>query len=306
MSRTSSTVLVDPDFTIPYGAYVLDGLARSGFDVRFGRTGAPPSSGMAMVHQGRRIWVDADDMAAIDGAAYEWSDVFGKVNVLPHDVESHPRVRLLGPLFGVTIWRLPLGYLRMRHFLRPVSGARAALAGIRFQGITRLPLDAYVARPSDPDHVFHRSRSWEGRHVRANEPRERFIEALASSGVRSDAGLVSDRIPLSDYLARTARSALVFNCPAVHDCLGWKLGEYLALGKAIVSTPIERALPAPLEHGTHVHIVDDDVHAMREAIELLTSDHDYRRHLERGARVWFDAYLEPTRVIARLLGEQPS
>ena len=45
---------------------------------------------------------------------------------------------------------------------------------------------------------------------------------------------------------RTARSAVVFNCPAVHGCLGWKLGEYLTLRKAIISTDLGRRLPAPL------------------------------------------------------------
>jgi glycosyltransferase involved in cell wall biosynthesis len=306
MGGVDSVVLVDPRLDIPYASSVLVGLAGAGFELRFRRLGSPAARGMAMIHRDRRIWVDADDMASIDEASYEWSDVFGKVNAHPLDLESHPKVRVLGPLFGVTAWPLPGGYLRLRHFVRPLPGARAALAGIRFQGITRLPLANYVPQPSDPQYVFHRSRAWTGRHAAANGPRERFIDALGSSGTVGDVGLVEDRIALSDYLSRTARSALVFNCPAVHGCLGWKLGEYLALGKAILSTPIDRALPAPLVHGEHLHVVDDDVDVMREAISLLTTDHEYRRHLELGARSWFDAHLTPARVVARLFADHAS
>jgi glycosyltransferase involved in cell wall biosynthesis len=258
---------------------------------------------MAMIHRDRRLWVDADDMASIDEASYEWSDVVGKVNVLPADLESHPRVRALGPLFGLTVWPLPRGYLKLRHFIRPLSSARAALAGVRFQGLTRLPLDSYVPQQSDPLYVFHRSRAWTGRHAGANGPRERFIAALGSSDATADVGLVDERISLGEYLSRTARSGVVFNSPAVHGCLGWKLGEYLALGKAILSTPIDRALPAPLVHGVHLHVVDDDVDAMRDAIALLTTDHEYRRHLEHGARSWYDAHLTPARVVARLFAD---
>ena len=55
----------------------------------------------------------------------------------------------------------------------------------------------------------------------------------------------------------------MLNTPGVSGCLGWKLGEYLALGKAIISTPIQRQLLADLEHGTHIHVVDGSEDSMR-------------------------------------------
>ncbi|MSO78702.1 MAG: glycosyltransferase family 1 protein [Acidimicrobiia bacterium] len=121
--------------------------------------------------------------------------------------------------------------------------------------------------------------------------------------LRTDVTLVSERIDLATYLERTRRSAVVFNAPAVHQCLGWKLGEFLALGKAIISVPLNRELPEPLVHGEHIHFIDDKVDAMRHAVELLTSDDAYRRRLEVGARRWFDDVISPARVGQRLLSE---
>ena len=116
-----------------------------------------------------------------------------------------------------------------------------------------------------------------------------------------DGGFLDDRLDLGTYIERVQRSAFVFNSPAVHGCLGWKLGEYLALGKAILSTPLSRSLPAPLEHGVHAHFVDDDVDSIRAGVELLLNDESYRSRLERGAGQWYQTHLAPARVAERLV-----
>jgi glycosyltransferase involved in cell wall biosynthesis len=97
------------------------------------------------------------------------------------------------------------------------------------------------------------------------------------------------------------RSVAAFNNPAVHGCLGWKLGEFLALGKAIVSLPIDRLLPSPLEHGVHLHIVDGSPESLDDAIARLRADDAYRRTLETNARRWYDEHLAPQCVAARIL-----
>src|SRR5207248_8247403 len=133
-----------------------------------------------------------------------------------------------------------------------------------------------------------------------NPPRARFIELCRrrddihfeggfAPRRRNDMpeleGLYSTRrYPIDEYIARTARSVVVFNTPAVHDCLGWKLGEFLALGKAIITLPLTRQLPSPLEHGTHVHVVDGSPASIESAVDRLLSDTEYRERLERNAR----------------------
>jgi glycosyltransferase involved in cell wall biosynthesis len=108
--------------------------------------------------------------------------------------------------------------------------------------------------------------------------------------------VLNDRIPISDYLKKTRMSAAVFNTPAVHMCHGWKLAEYMALGKAIISTPIINATPAELVHGVHLHIIESR-DEMKEAILLINNNTEYRKKLEQGAYNYYKSYLSPEACI---------
>jgi len=91
----------------------------------------------------------------------------------------------------------------------------------------------------------------------------------------------------TEFIQKTKASAVVFITPAVARCLSWRLGEYLALGKAIVATPIERLLPAPLIHGKHIHYVEASLESIKNAVQLICQDDAYRRKLEQGAREYY-------------------
>jgi glycosyltransferase involved in cell wall biosynthesis len=111
-------------------------------------------------------------------------------------------------------------------------------------------------------------------------------------------------------LEKTKSSALVFNTPAVWSCHGFKLAQYLALGKAIISTPLSREMPAPLIDRCHIHYVDGSIDSISAAIQLILRDADYRKHLEENAGAYFRKYLIPKSVVERLLagrrlGEAP-
>jgi glycosyltransferase involved in cell wall biosynthesis len=78
------------------------------------------------------------------------------------------------------------------------------------------------------------------------------------------------------------------------------LGEYLAMGKAIVSTPISNQLPEELVHGKNIHIVSN-MDDLKNALELLLEDDNYRRKLEDGARAYFLKNVNPVRVIENIM-----
>ena len=103
------------------------------------------------------------------------------------------------------------------------------------------------------------------------------------------------------YLKKTKASTFVFNTPAYWDCHGWKLGEYMALGKAILSTPLSNDLPAPLVHGTHLHITGESQEEMAEAIHYLLTHSDYRNRLEDNIHAYWLQYGTPEASF-RLLG----
>lgn len=302
-------VLVDGRCRLPYAAYVLQGMLDVGHQVRFRRLDSPGGDGLAMRIGRVNVWVDANDMAEFDEAAYDWCDVFGKVNCTPEAAQARSKVCLLGPLFGVRLWNLPAGYLRAPVLVAAGKRPRSAIADLRFQGVTRLPIGRYVPTASQPDFIFHASRAWSGKHADTNAERILFVDAVHDLGVPAETWFADERMPLDDYLVKTGRSTVAFNSPAVHRCLGWKLGEYLALGKAIISTPLDRALPAPMEHGVHVHFTPTNRDGIAASIDTINRDHAYRAHLERGARAWFEANMTPSITAERLLercGMSPS
>lgn len=194
----------------------------------------------------------------------------------------------------------------------------------RFKGWKhRLPLSAYTNDiQSEDDYIFFLSTLWYSDDYNKNDEnvnlaRARFIRACRSiDSLVFEGGLVGEktplnkdfhdltiqkRIPFPTWLEKTKRSSLVFNTPAFWGCHGWKLGEYLALGKCIISTPLINNLPYPLEHGRNVHFVDNSEQSMSEAINYIISHPNYRHTLEQGARSYWEEFGTPAKSL-NLLG----
>lgn len=186
----------------------------------------------------------------------------------------------------------------------------------------RLPLSAYEnSIESKDDYIFFLSTLWYSDTWNKNDEgvnlrRAYFIRVCKKIlGNRFEGGLLGDsssnelfadvlcynRESFSSWLEKTKQSALVFNTPAFWDCHGWKLGEYLALGKCIVSTPLSNDLPCPLEHGVNIHFVENTEESMREAIEYILSHPEYRYKLEQGAKAYWNKYGAPQASL-KLLG----
>lgn len=189
----------------------------------------------------------------------------------------------------------------------------------------RLPMSVYENDiPSEDNYIFFLSTLWYSNEENKNDEtvnrrRANFIQACKSiNGIRYEGGLLGDSSssnekfrdvladhgePFDKWIEKTKRSALVFNTPAFWDCHGWKLGEYLALGKCIVSTKLSNDLPCPLEHGVNIHFVDDTEESMRKAIEYILSHPEYRHKLEKGGRDYWEKYGTPEASL-KLLGIQ--
>jgi hypothetical protein len=327
-----SQVVVQRPMNYAYHAFELEALRRAVgvARVRFSERGFPEPprgrDGCAMIvrrpgRPERRLYVSTADPPDLYPAWLDWADVYAKVNLDPARVPAGARARVvpLGPTFGFRSWS-PLQLLRARFAPRGLAEGRSAWRAWRGTLRTwrdRAPLGAYVPRPGRDDECFFVATPWV-KHAEVNAPRAAFMRvAAALPGVRFTGGfapsspaeaaevpdglLAERRYRHREWITATQRSLAVFNTPAVHDCLGWKLGEFLALGKAIVSLPLTRALPAPLRHGEHLHVVDGSEDEIRAALERLRDDRDYRRHLERGARGWFEEHLAPERMWTRLL-----
>lgn len=275
--------------------------------------------------QSRRVVVDFCDPDDLDEVAIDWCDLYCAVNLDAMSVKREG-VLALGPGFGVG------PTLRERiKFDAPLRGMWSHLADHRNGGQnspgprslaydyrlwqTLPPIGAYVARPAEDNYAFYVASLRENPNCVASANPERahfmraakvafgqgftggFVGGTESERKRYPDLLIDDRVKRTAWIQRTIRSTVVFNNPAVSGCLGWKLGQYLALGKAMISTAIVNALPAELEHGRHIHFINN-LEEIPEAIDRVQRDSAYRRRLEQGAHDYWNRWLTPD-VIAR-------
>ena len=322
----ASTILISPDSSPQYYSYYLDGLtaALPGARVRYSVADTPrltsPRDGLAVVlSSGRRLFIAADDHPTVNPAALGWCDVYGQVNLDPAQRKQPGGHKLvaLGPGFGT---RQPSAVRAIasvlgasvhggRHFAGPLPRARAVAKHQR----DRLALTAYRPQPSSDDTLFFLASYWH-RHPQANEARLSLWSAFQSkSGLKLEGGFVrsEDSIPahlrasatydLKRYVQRTQNSVAALNTPAVHGCLGWKLGEFFALGKAIVSLPLTREMPGEVHSGEQMLVVETSPEAV-ETVHRLAGNRPLRHQLERNARQYFDTWLSPTAIARRLIG----
>ena len=69
---------------------------------------------------------------------------------------------------------------------------------------------------------------------------------------------------MNEWISKTKQSAIVFNTPAFWSCHGWKLGEYLAMGKCIISV----RYPEIERFADYVYMYSDSAEFLRILQEL--------------------------------------
>ena len=297
------------------------------------------NAGMAFIikEQGkeRKIFVDFEDNANIFEDRYEWCDVYGKVNVRKEDTENHPKILVLGPAFGLQIdGKLSTIIMCIQNYLKGRKYTdipfKTMLRDYVYTFVRRRPIERYEEKVKvQPNYVFHASTLWysKGTMATTNEYRGAFMRACQKANVDLEGGffyvegqavldeapdypkyketygdlIYTQRLSMDDYLKKTKESFVVFNTPSVCDCHGWKLAEYLCMGKAIISMPLTREMPGEgLVHGENVHFVNssDEIY---DAVIQIKNDTTYREKLEMGARRYFDKWLAPEKVVKRLI-----
>lgn len=283
-----------------------------------------------------KIFIDFEDVAKVFQDRYDWADVYGKVNPTDEQVANYPRLMAIGPQFGITLYSLPQvmalcltnyfkGYkynsLSIKHYLKDYL----------YTIVRRRRITDYVTSCDVRDnYAFHASTLWYNRFARTHTNRYRgeFLRALKKAGVETEGGLYylgesyailrempdyarykteykdfifEKRLSPNRYIRKTQESFVVFNTPSVCECHGWKLAEYLCMGKAIISTPLTRVMPGEgLIHGRNVHIVNNEAEII-QAVLRLRDDKEYRHTLENGAREYYERYIAPDVVIKRLM-----
>lgn len=288
----------------------------------------------------KRYIVDYRDLTDIIPQAYAWSDIYAKINYHKTETQTPDggaKIVVIALSFAVKIWNraetlahLAANFAKGRIYryahspnihLRPSRWARNYLTLLHRNYLETytapLPAQPNVEKKDDKKYVFFLSTLWNG-SKESNTWCTQYIKAcienkqidfeggfylLSSSQEQCDlpAEYQFHRyLPNHIYMEKIRRSALVFNTPAVLRCHGWKLAEYLCMGKAILSTPLSNELPAPLEHGKHLYIVQTEAE-LSEAVGRLIADASLRHRLEQNARSYYEQYATPKGVMNQLL-----
>ena len=228
-----------------------------------------------ILHNGdKRIkgFISTGDKYTINDEIYEWCDVYASVNANFQKTPNREKLISLAPSFAIRCWS------PVHTIIHAVSAGFKYLkcnANLKssktFIGNYKRMLNRPYYWQMSPSQSYEKyvffcstlwySDEWNKNDEGLNRRRALFIRTcknienlhfeggLVSQPGRSSDDLFADCLlknPYSynEWLDKTKRSSVVFNTPAFWDCHGWKLGEYLALGKAIISTPLSNDLPA--------------------------------------------------------------
>jgi len=275
--------------------------------------------------------IDFNDFNFIDLESYLWTDVYGKVNanfsITPQ--KDYPKLISMAPSFGIqmTHW---VGYsismmLSIFNFDSFID-FKKTFGRVKNQFDSRCPLKIYESmNNTNEKYIFHLSTLWNSNSEDNNDEnvnlnRYNFIIACQSiDNMFFEGGLIprnnyiikdekfidviyKEEISHIEYINKTKKSNIAFNTPAYSNCHGWKLAEYLAMGKAIISTPLLNDLPYPLEHGKNIYFIkNNNKDEIKKALLFIFNNPNYRKHLEQGAKDYWSTYCTPFKSL-QLLG----
>lgn len=333
-------ILVDPRIRFNYATYYIKGVEDGMGEKALFSTEPFQSlryekwyeyfSGVPMIVDGKKVFIDYCDYDFIVEDRYEWCDIYAKVNCTEEQLKEQTKLMAIGPGFGIqlyspskTLWK----GLRNYHTCKGKMSIsfREFIGNYGYSFIRRRNIEHYEHEgiKVNKNYVFHASILWNKKlqDQTTNAQRAVFLKICRELGLQVDGGLVylkksggelknyakyktkykdfliKERINPDEYIEKTKRSLCVFNAPSVGMCHGWKLAEYLCMGKAIISVPLTRALPAPIEA---LRIVNNPIE-LKEAVEEIRSNDALRKDMERASREYYEKWLAPKAVMKQVL-----
>lgn len=283
-----------------------------------------------------KIFIDTNDPNSINETFYDWCDIYAKINVSAADLHKE-KVYAIGPSFGVKLWSpIKTVILALFNYIK-VIGAKdnykvpflTYFKDYIYTFWRRTDYLNYISEyQDDRNYVFAVNTLWSGNVSlnTTNKFRSEFIYKCKNIFTTFEGGLfyipgeevhfppyhqyrvelkdilIDKRITMKEYLKGTKRSAIVFNTPSVWHCHGWKLAEYLSMGKAIISTPLSNVMPGEFINGVH-YLCCDDISNMDGVIRCLQEDEGKREELKHNAKKYFEEYLSPYAVVNRILNK---
>lgn len=287
-----------------------------------------------------KVAIDFHDSRNLELEILEWADLYAKINLndssyVPLKLKSvndynilKNKIVSIPPSFGIRIFTLPQTVMHIFHLILNFWGS-AFLKLYIFDAlrmyVKRLPIACYEPAKSKGDYIFFIASIWDKSTDFINITRAYFMRSCKKlAGVKFEGGFVNigyecqyirdlddlmfrnKKIPLKQFIVKTKKSALVFNNPSVNRCHGWKLAEFLCMGKAIISVPLSNKLPVNLIHEKDVYFTENNQESISKSLEELLNNTKLIATLEKNAQTYWQKYGSPKAVINNLLERKPT
>lgn len=279
-----------------------------------------------------RYVIDFCDPIDINSDAYDWCDVYAKINN-DEVINQHYNAKmvLIPPSFGIKIWNFRQTVF---HFLTnwvtsvfSLPTTTVTFLKDYYQQYKRASIEIYLMDTNEKSenvnpYIFMIGTLWKESDFaeNTNEARKKFIQACKKIDHCTFEGgffalpnhlnyqkfkefTFSKSYSIFNYIKKTKRSEVVFNTPAVHNCHGWKLAEFLAMGKPIISKKLSHELPVNLMHNKNIHFISDDKE-IENAIRTILENQNYKQLLATNAKNYFLEYMTPEAVIISVLNKR--
>ncbi len=103
-----------------------------------------------------------------------------------------------------------------------------------------------------------------------------------------------------EYLAQVRQASIVVSSTGLLQSNGWKLGEYVALGKCVVSEPIYTQLPGDFSAGKN-YLPYESAEQCISVVGALRGDKNAVMQVEAANNLYTRAYLAPDKLMANIL-----
>lgn len=267
----------------------------------------------------KNIIIDFADTSRVEENGLKWCDLYFKINIDEKINYNTNKLVSIGPSFAIKLYNYPttlflalINYLKSR---KRITNKRYFFSCYKAQ-LNRPKISDYYPSFVKKNYIYFVSSLWK-KEKQTNKFRANFIKACTvNKKISFDGGFAPrskndingyeeltmiKRDSINTYIKKMKKSNVAFNTPAVTDCHGWKLGEFLCFGKAIISTEIKRKLPIKLIDRQHVLYTNGDITDIEEKINELLINNLLRKELEKNARKYFENELSPISIIKKIV-----
>ncbi len=280
---------------------------------------------LVVVNHSIRLYYDCHDSCEIDEQAAGEVDYYFKRSYAPAQVPDSCKDKVfpLGLNYGVFPAESDSFERRRRSMLEQsapppsVPSSRPALEMMYSPPDLRATRVLFMTRAWDPHDAPDRPKEKIAERMLINETRARCIELLRD---RFGSGFLGG-FAHTDYAARNYGSALLQDreasgkenyikllrghavCVAttgLHGSIGWKMGEYVAFSKAIVSEKLNYQVPGDFKAGKNYLEFSEPEQCVEAVAELLSNAH-LRHGMMKANHLYYLTFLKPDRMIKRTL-----